>query len=200
MTLEASIYYIACHFLYASLQVYYELYTAGSIVSNRSINWSSECNEIMSWTLEQLVFVFNHENTHTDKALMSEDFAEQHSDVVFARIFEAIADSSSNAQEEQPTRSNSQVYLFYCLTLLCILREFTKIITTSELASTVYFVEFAEVNGEFERLMQLLHGEIEIVSNVMATDLTQIESVSDQLGDYWSEAVYSAASRLNSIS
>lgn len=205
MSPEGTIYFFACHMLYTAMQVYYEFQEQAALEMNQLSasysRWMPNFEETMGWSLEEIVFPFEHEGLDKDKAKQMGDFAESRDATFYERVYAQLLASSYQLQEEYSTRGlNVCVYYNYSVFITKVLEHFMLIMRMENMKSSAYFDHYQRENDVVKTFYSQLKLESVRSENLGLETLGDTKSLAEHLGVEWYEAVFAAVQDFENLS
>jgi hypothetical protein len=203
MSPESRRYYFACHMLYTMMQMYHEFYEHKlfnmSRVNDWYKTWSSDHNDCMGWTIEEISFIQRQEKLDNSHAIALEDLAEDQHSLLYEQAYTQLLDMALAHNRKRPIiEAEIYVYYSYCQLLALILRKFDSIINQPSFINTEYLNHYQETDL-FEKFSYLLKNEIAYVEQSFQLADTEIKLKINQLGFEWEGAISSAVQLSQSI-
>lgn len=197
MSHEGNIYFFAYHLLYTVMQVYYAFQEQRDLEMNqlgeRYLKLILTYEDIAGRCLEEIVFPFEYESLHVDKAREMENFAEPRDEAMYKGVYDEVLSSSYRLREKYLNlKLNVLVYYQYCTFLARVLEQFDTIMNMENMIPTDYFKHY-----QLERaILKDLHGQIEnedVLGKNKEKDIqAEIKSLAERLGIEWNKAIFAA--------
>ena len=197
MSTAGNIYFFACHMLYTVMQIYYEFQEQESLEMNRLAEkyskWISVYEEIMGWSLEELVFPFEWERIASDLAKTMGEFAEERDEMLYRHIFSTIKSTTERAKDKYPSFDlNVLIYLYYCTFLANALQQYDTILNMNYFVESEYLQHYQLEIEVFKRLIIMLKDQHFPPIDRAQDDLADIEIKAEQWGAEWNRSVFAA--------
>jgi hypothetical protein len=205
MSPEGSIYFFACHMLYTAMQIFYEFQEQAVLEMNQLSEsysrWMPNYEGTMGWSLEEIVFPFEHEGLDKDKAKQIGDFAERHDAIFYERVHAQLLTASYQWHEKYPTLGlNACIYYNYSIFITKVLEHFMSIMGMENMKSNVYFDHYQRDNAVVKTFYSQLITEIVRSDNLGLEILSDTKFLAEHLGAEWYEAVFAAVKDFENLS